>query len=57
MTLEICSQFDLPMVKMSDELQDVAQIGIFSICLAAERVATDVHSYREKTTPSEKVGV
>ena len=41
-------QFELPLVRMSEEMPDFEQIGVFKICLAAERVAADVHSYREK---------
>ena len=48
LTLEVCTQFELPMVTVSDEMPDFQQIGVFKICLAAESVAADVHSYREK---------
>ena len=48
LALEVCTQFELPMVTLSDELPDFQQIGVYKICLAAERVAADVHTYREK---------
>ena len=46
--LEVCSQFELPLVTVPDDLQEFQQVGVFQICLAAELVTADVQTYREK---------